>query len=63
MNLLKPCPFCGETEHLHIYHFHKGNGLWGSYVVCEECAGSGPLYMLKNDAIDAWNRRADYERI
>lgn len=53
---LKPCPFCGRTENLHIDRY-QCNGEWFAYVECEECICIGPVGKLKIDAINAWNRR------
>lgn len=53
---LKPCPFCGgpaETSRgLHNYD------MWG--IWCPDCKISVcALYPSEQDAIDAWNRRAE----
>jgi len=48
----KPCPACGETEH--IYHSRSGNHL---VVVreCQECGLSGPHADTPKKADAAWN--------
>lgn len=59
---LKPCPFCGETEFL-ICRGQivgtKDNGC--RFVMCRGC-GARTAYLLADNAVAAWNRRApDYE--
>ena len=52
---LKPCPFCGGAD---IRPFDNS-------VVCNSCSASGPDLghcvgaECRNDAIAAWNRRAE----
>ena len=53
---LKPCPFCGGTEQR-----VKSSGRWGWFVSCRCCA-VGPSATSKDEAIAAWNNRADDER-
>ena len=57
-NELKPCPFCGRTDSLHIDRY-QSNGCWWAYVECTECLATGPVGKLKKDAIEAWNRRVN----
>jgi len=50
---LKPCPFCGGEAKLNL--------LLGNYcVTCTECMGAifPARGMTKEEAIEAWNRRA-----
>ena len=60
MSELKPCPFCGGEgcvqEHVFI-------GLTSTFgVVCLDCCcETRQFYYTKEDAIEAWNRRADDE--
>jgi Lar family restriction alleviation protein len=55
-NTLKPCPFCGECEHLLIEHM-PGTELHPAYaVVCDHC-GARTDY-TDRDWIGAWNQRA-----
>lgn len=55
MNELKPCPFCGSEN--------VGISLWLGHccVTCRGCLGGiAPAPDLtKEDAVAAWNRRAD----
>ncbi len=51
---LKPCPFCGGknvclTEHAAVIVF----------VQCDDCCATFPHFDSKEEAIEAWNRRAD----
>ena len=55
---LKPCPFCGGEARVERDSFS------GSYVGClnDECLGFlglGWIYETEEEAIDAWNRRAN----
>ncbi len=56
MTDLKPCPFCGN-ENVRVYvglmEFHDGE------VACDDCGGSCGNYPTRDDAIAAWNRRAN----
>ena len=53
-NDLKPCPFCGGedviiTEYDAVVVF----------VQCDNCCATFPHFDSKEEAITAWNRRAD----
>lgn len=50
---LKPCPFCGSE-----CWFVKDES--GAYVECMNgfCGSSSGKFVLRNQAIAAWNRRA-----
>ena len=52
-DVLKPCPFCGS-----IGATVKHSGRWGWFVSCR-CAAVGPSSSTKQEAIEAWNRRAE----
>lgn len=64
MNELKPCPFCGGGAVIH----HCGElenetmaVVFGSKVGihCRNCHIATMPYETKNEAIEAWNRRAE----
>lgn len=53
-NELKPCPFCGGEKPI-VRH---GKYMW--WIECSEdaCRASSGGKPRKNEAIEAWNRRA-----
>ena len=53
VNKLKPCPFCGSGNC--IYAEQEGEA-W--FLYCCNCHASGPYVPSKEEAIEAWNRRA-----
>lgn len=55
---LKPCPFCGSTD------IKLWKGLGEVSGTCRKCgAHSGyAIGKTKEDAAEAWNRRADTEK-
>ena len=55
MNILKPCPKCGN----HILSFVIGVVVPKFTVLCEECGEETDFFDTKNKAVEAWNRRAD----
>ena len=56
MNELKPCPFCGGDDTV-----IEKDPLTGTYVVrCRNCQTIvWQYYAIREEAIEAWNRRAD----
>ena len=56
MSDLKPCPFCGEAEHL--YPSYRNMGAGKPYAI--DCLGCGADYVPRDgmDVIAMWNRRA-----
>lgn len=50
--VLKPCPFCGSKA----IQVRPHTRFW---IVCENCLAEIATYATKEDAIEAWNRRAD----
>jgi Lar family restriction alleviation protein len=61
---LKPCPFCGEIPKIEIFTDMFERKKYGI-----ECHGSdceiNPMtawYADENDAIEAWNRRAEDDK-
>lgn len=54
---LRPCPFCGEVQHLHKEHM-QGTNLHPAYrIKCDNCGGSTGY--TDNDCVADWNTRAD----
>lgn len=51
---LRPCPFDGNKDVCLV-------GLRLFYVACNKCATHGPIAETRDEAIAAWNRRADKE--
>lgn len=48
MTNLKPCPFCGGEPKL-----------MQAWVECKKCRAMAAVSGTRNDAVSAWNRRAD----
>ena len=72
MEKLKPCPFCGSHGILEGGDFIGGwNEKTGPRPYMAECSNQdciasymiGAVYDTKEEAIEAWNRRADDEQI
>lgn len=53
---LKPCPFCGGEAEFEYYW-------WQETVVikCPKCGASSEPQFYENEAIEAWNKRAQPE--
>lgn len=63
---LKPCPFCGgEAEELYIKRkklfakFFPPYTSHFAYIRCKVCVATSGLKWTRENAIEAWNRRAD----
>ena len=70
MSELKPCPFCGGEAKIYATTTGPFPNHAKHYCYCEKCFASGQSFSdFTNDgssvfdAIEAWNRRADDERI
>ena len=71
MDELKPCPFCGGVAQLDFapngnctYINSEGKIDYTDFlyiVKCTGCCSSGGRYEDINMAIDAWNKRMEYE--
>ncbi|WP_196601576.1 Lar family restriction alleviation protein [Pectinatus frisingensis] len=61
---LKPCPFCGGTPNMHNddNKHPKFSKVVFWQIYCLDCCTSTGWYNSTNDAVNAWNRRADYEK-
>lgn len=59
MSELKPCPFCGGEAEMHyvsdIFSRHRPS-YWSQ---CCNCRMSGKHHRTRQEAIDAWNTRAE----
>lgn len=55
---LKPCPFAHDTDEYGLAVIW-GRSQYGVAVECS-CGASGPRAYSKDEAIAAWNRRAEY---
>lgn len=56
MEDLKPCPFCdGEAE---VNYVDLGGYEDGYEVRCPDCGCGTDYFYTKQEAIEAWNRRA-----
>lgn len=53
---LKPCPFCGGETKIRTY---SGMGRTMFFVQCNDCAAESSCYDTKEEAVAAWNRRAE----
>ena len=51
---LKPCPFCGGKD-LQVVNVYGED----YYVDCQTCTTCGPSADTYEEAIEAWNRRAE----
>lgn len=53
---LKPCPFCGSKN---IYLYSNITNITSRWrVLCKDCDAQVGRYVMKEQAVDAWNRRA-----
>jgi Lar family restriction alleviation protein len=73
MSKLKPCPFCGSEEADIIASIDSEHGIecfldelsqyqgecHNFYVCCHKCNGNSGYYRTQEEAIAAWNRRAE----
>ena len=48
--MLNPCPSCQATNAHLVVH------LWSYHVECGTCTARGEAFILRDLAIDAWNR-------
>ena len=53
-NELKPCPFCGSTN-IDITEYAAVM----VFVQCDDCGATFPHFDGKEEAVSAWNRRAN----
>lgn len=61
MDELKPCPFCGGKAGT-VRRWQSGDGTGKDiWIRCENCGMETIRYDTDEDAIAAWNRRAEPE--
>ena len=53
-----PCPFCGNRAAVSLTPYIGARGR-GYVAECEFCRAKSGYYVTPEDAIAAWNRRAD----
>jgi hypothetical protein len=64
---LKPCPFCGYEPLVSSYEYHLPSGAvygtqWKVECMDDNCPAQPVVdwhYFTREEAVDAWNRRAD----
>lgn len=57
---LKPCPFCGSNDVGCWMSSQKfPNGKNPHWVYCDNCEAETGKYCSEEEAIEAWNRRAE----
>lgn len=57
---LKPCPFCGGSEITVVFNPTEGVDMTGMYIVsCDDCGGTSGYRYTQDDAVAAWNGRAE----
>jgi Lar family restriction alleviation protein len=52
---LKPCPFCGESKWIRVYHVFKDS----YFVTCSCCGCDGPKETTAERATQEWNTRKE----
>lgn len=59
MSELKPCPFCGCSDHgVHLQKVYYPNEEYLRWkIICEECGAEVSEKVTPERAIEAWNRR------
>jgi Lar family restriction alleviation protein len=55
---LKPCPFCGSDQSIHVDSGHDIDE--GFYIECDNCWLYMGCFETEHDAIKTWNKRVDY---
>ena len=61
----KPCPCCGGNDNIAVYmHYGESAGLkyGGYYPECVVCGCRLDYYKSKEEALKAWNERADDDK-
>jgi len=59
---LKPCPFdCGATKEGKHPEIGQSNSTFAFHVYCSWCGVEGEAHEIEQDAITAWNARAQQQ--
>lgn len=64
MEKLKKCPFCGGKGHIIVMDYKEKNDRKLHYSfqpICTNCTLSLGIFGTKQEAIEAWNTRAEEE--
>jgi len=56
---LKPCPFACDMRRLSVADVYPIESVHAFAVTCGICSCQGPIMLTKQQATEAWNRRAD----
>ena len=57
---LKPCPFCGGKAFLsEVLYYCEPGRCTTQFIECNECHATTYEYNTEEEAIEAWNRRAE----
>ena len=56
-DFLKPCPFCGSRDNIHVNVFWEDHDDPYFVTKCHGCGASGPYADKKEKVIENWNRR------
>lgn len=59
---LKSCPFCGENNTMRYTGRNILTGKFGSNVYCKSCWASSGWRDTKEEAVQAWEERAEPNR-
>lgn len=59
---LKPCPFCGSkwANVKYVNNPFDRHHIYGGFAAyCDDCGATTKHFKTEQEAIEAWNRRAD----
>jgi len=55
VQIIKPCPFCGETDVAVSKDMSEDGSVYARHVECPNCEARGPIRNTADDAIEVWN--------